>query len=36
MVGIKFINIKLPDTISEDLIISEIERLNLDDNVMVF
>lgn len=33
MVGIKFINIKLPDTISEDLIISEIERLNLDDNV---
>ena len=33
MVGIKFINIKLPDTISEDLIISEIERLNLDDSV---
>lgn len=33
MVGIKFINIKLPDTISEDLIISEIERLNLDTNV---
>ena len=33
MVGIKFINIKLPDTISEDLIISEIERLNLDNNV---
>ena len=33
MVGIKFINIKLPDTISENLIISEIERLNLDDNV---
>ena len=31
MVGIKFINIKLPDTISEDLIISEIERLNLKD-----
>ncbi len=33
MVGIKFINIKLPDTISEDLIISEIEGLNLDTNV---
>lgn len=29
-VGIKFIHIKLPDTISENFVISEIERLNSD------